>query len=226
VRFEGRINPTSLTRVRTAIESTPSRVFKAMRPELERIGNEWERAVGARFSGETGQTSLHGRTGALSRSLSSKVTGSSLGDLKLSCVSQGTNYARIQEYGGEVLPRNGKYLTIPLPGNKTAAGVARISARALIAGGNAFFLRTEAAGKDHLLLMQKGAGPARVKSSGVKGKGNAIPMFVLVPKVELPGPKAPNKKGPSRLGFFDEFKKLNAQRAVVDRVARELGRGA
>jgi hypothetical protein len=232
VRFEGRVDSAALNRVTKAIVNTPSRVFPPLQREFQRIGYEWERAVQDRFTGRTGPQSLRGRTGNLRRSLSAKVDGSSLGDLRLRCVSQGPNYARAQQYGAEIRPVNARHLTIPIGGNETAAGVPRYpTVGSLIAefGKRAFFLKRP--GKNTLVMLKDAS------SGGVAGslaqkrntlhknkKGSMTPMFVLVDRVTLPGPKTTG--GPSRLGFFEEFQKLAARRTIVDRVAREIGRAS
>lgn len=226
MKLAAQVQPNTLRRVTQAIRSQPERAYGVLKPTFERWGTRWEHQVQDRIAGATtGPRNLVGRSGQLKRSLKHRVSGSSLGTLSLQCISAGAIHARIHEYGGEIRPKNGKYLTIPLPGNRTPAGVARVSARSLIASHETFFLRAEAAGADRLLLMWKDPSKAAIKSSGVKGKGNAVPMFVLVPKVELPGPKAPNKTGPSRLGFFDEWKAFDGdRRRDIVQAARLMGR--
>lgn len=224
MRFEARVNSASLTRVRKAIETAPARVFPVMKREFERIGYQWENAVGKRFTGQTGETSLHTRTGALARSLSHSVSGSSLGNLQLRCVSQGPNYARAQNDGAVITPKSKRALTIPLDANKTPAGVPRFATVALLEAaypGRVFLLKRS--GKKPLIALKGVTQTGGNKPRATKGSGLSItPMFVLVPKVTLPGPKSTG--GPSRLGFFDEFKKLAAGRTIVDRVAREFRR--
>lgn len=222
VRFEGKINSAAMNRVRAAIATTPQRIYPKLQAEFTRWGRAWERAVENRFTGTDSLTSLHGRTGQLQKSLSFKVEGGSIGSLHLRCQSAGVNYTRQREYGGEIVPRNRKWLTIPLPGNRTPAGVARYQPRQLK---DSFFLRTEAGGREALLLMERKPGPAARKSSGVLGKGNAIPMFLLVRKVDQPGPRSSAHKQASRLGFFDEWQKLGQdRRRGLDRLGRALGR--
>lgn len=83
----------------------------------------------------------------------------------LKYVSIGSNkvYARIQDLGGVVTPKAGKYLTIPLPGVR-----GRIRTHA---GG--FFIRSKAG---NLLYVKK-------QGSGIK------PLFVLKEKVNIKGTK-------------------------------------
>lgn len=227
MRFEGRVNQTSLTRVVKAISTTPKRVFDPMRREFERLGTAWQHNVGARLRGDP----LHSRTGRLTGSLNHKVSGSSIGDLRLECRSQGPIYARAQEYGAEIKPVNAKHLAIPTGANITSAGVARYpTVGSLIGefGRSRVFFRPRP-GKNALVMLRDassgGAAGSRAQKLNKLHKntpGKAALMFVLVDKVTLPGPKTTGAK--SRLGFFDEFKKLNAGRSVIDRVARELGR--
>jgi len=96
---------------------------------------------------------LHVRTGALVRSLSQEVVGDRIGNLSASIYSGGTDggkplvYARIHEFGGTVTAKNaykgvpgGPYLNIPLPDNKTPAGVMRMTARMVFAQGGSIGL--------------------------------------------------------------------------------------
>lgn len=230
MRFEGRVNPTSLARVRTALVSTPSRVFPVMKREMQRVGADWERAMGKRFSSSG---PLHARSGALSRSMSSDVSGTSLNDLKLRCFSQGPNYTRPQEYGAEIKPKNKRALTVPLtrPGDfnrKGASGEAKYPSVALLisAYGKDRVFRLDRPGKSPLICLKDVT--ARSTANGVrfnrKAAGGITPMFVLLKSVTLPGPKTTGT--PSRLGFFDEFNRLDARNRIIKAVSAALGRTA
>ena len=64
-----------------------------------------------------------------------------LSSLELVLFSAGVPYAKIQEYGGEVAPKNVRNLTIPMPAALTKAGVPRFTAREFLeANRDAFFL--------------------------------------------------------------------------------------
>jgi hypothetical protein len=211
--------PATMRRLERGLETAPERMQKSFRDAFNRWGEDWFGRMADRFRG--GADGLHTRTGALKRSLNHVVQGGSLADLKLRLTSGGVAYARLQEYGGIVRPKNARFLCIPTEANKTAAGVARFgSPRAFIAAhpGETFFLRKN--GK--LLLMWKGPSPAVRKSAGA-GKGEAVALWYLVRQVEIPGPKAPTKGGPSHLGFFDTWKQLEgARRAGLQQIARAV----
>lgn len=164
-------------------------------------------------SGEGGSSDkLRVRTGGLRQSFdwagletvgNAPVIGGRIGVVVF---SSGRNYARIQEYGGEVKPKNSKYLTIPLPDNQTKAGVTRYgSARNMIETygfwkpsekkyGNMFFFESK---KGNLLLGSRGKPGSNTRPpSGNKGKRRRQPpktywMFVLKESVRIP----------ARLGF-------------------------
>jgi phage gpG-like protein len=67
---------------------------------------------------------LHTRSGKLRRSLHPSVYSTSPTEL-VAMVSNNTEYARIQEYGGTIRPVNRQWLTIPLPAALTPKGVMR-----------------------------------------------------------------------------------------------------
>lgn len=87
-------------------------------------------------------------------------------------VGPATAYARMQEYGGTITAKNGKYLTIPLKWNQTAAGSTRITAREAISAGG--FFRTSKAG--NLILFGK----------QVVGSQGIVPLFALKTSVSIP----------------------------------------
>jgi hypothetical protein len=125
--------------------------------------------------------------------MSFKVDGGSIGDLHLRCQSAGVNYARQREYGGEIVPKNRKFLTIPTDANKSAAGVARYPTVASLVEAfgrdRVFTLRN--AGKNPVIAL-KGVGVAGGKTNRLNKKAglSITPMFVLLRKVDQPGPKS------------------------------------
>lgn len=109
---------------------------------------------------------LKRRTGALAQSvkwMARKTRGKGTYTLT---ASSGTPYGALLEHGGVIKPKK-KYLTIPLPAAKTAAGVTKKSAREWE---NTFFHRSKAG---RLVLLQS------------KGK-KVVPLFLLVKQVKIP----------------------------------------
>jgi hypothetical protein len=217
-----KVQPATMRRIEQGFRTMPERMTAEFKTAFRDWGESWQGKMAERFRGAEGE--LHTRTGALKRSLDHQVRGSSAADLKLRLVSAGPSYARIQERGGVVRPVRAKFLAIPLEANKTAAGVARYpSPREFIAAhpGETFFLRT---GSGKLLLMWKNPTQAARRSGGAK-KGEAVPLWLLVRRVEIPGPDAPSKGGASRLGFFDTWRGMERERRVrMARIARAMGR--
>lgn len=84
----------------------------------------------------------------------------------------GTNtvYSPIQEFGGTIRPKKGKYLAVPIGDNVTPRGVARRT--------------TEQAGKLDLIV-RKGKAPLLVKRTGGKNARFRL-MFVLLRKSTIP----------------------------------------
>lgn len=122
---------------------------------------------------------LMNRTGALRRSMKTRVMGSNLNTLK-GFVWTTSLYAPLQEKGGTIVAKNayrnvpgGPYLNIPLNDNRTARGVMRESARDVFAGGGTIF--------------KSRSGKWFVKS------GTDKLMFILVKQVDVP----------ARLGMID-----------------------
>jgi hypothetical protein len=120
----------------------------------------------------TGANQLKSRTGSLSRSLQTKVSGDNLKTLA-GRVYTGMVYAPIQEEGGTVNAKDkyrrvpgGPYLNIPLSANKTAAGVMRKSARDVFSEGG-YIVKSKAG--NYLVMSKAGQ-----------------PMFVLKKSVTIP----------------------------------------
>ncbi|MDE2100862.1 MAG: HK97 gp10 family phage protein [Patescibacteria group bacterium] len=76
------------------------------------------------------EAGLHVRTGALKSSIHAEPVQESRDGLTARVmIGQKLPYARVQEFGAEIHPKNAQFLTIPLDAAKTAAGVTRFSAR-------------------------------------------------------------------------------------------------
>jgi hypothetical protein len=84
-------------------------------------------------------------------------------------------YARAQEYGATITPKNVSFLTIPLDEAKTPMGVGRFSARQLIAHPGSYGY--DGTFFQHNILFGK-------KSKGKGGK--VVPLFFLTKSVTLP----------------------------------------
>gem|GEM_PF-2637503 len=214
--LRGGVDPESQRRVFQRLTAVKVNARDGMQKAFKRAGQSWHVGVSKRFAGSTGPRSLRNRSGALQRSIKDVVTGSELRDLKLTLSVQGTPYARIQEFGGEVKPKKGKYLTIPTSFNQRDGNnkAEFPSAKALIAAHpkTTFFRRTA---KGRLFLFWDKATKKTVVSrsrkisdirAGSVEKGAAIPMFQLVKSVDIPGPNSPSKRGPSRLGVYDTWR--------------------
>lgn len=137
----------------------------------------------------SGSDPLHVRSGALRRGFDSSAQQS--GNTVIMTVSNDTPYARLQEYGGTVVPKTARALAIPLAAALTGAGVPKFP------GGP----RTV---PDLVMIQRKGRNPLLVQIN-LSGKGKTrvtsmTPMFVLVPSVYVP----------PRLGFRWWFNKLTS----------------
>src|SRR5439155_20554568 len=109
-------------------------------------------------------------SGALRRSISTDVTSGPLEAVGV--ISTGEPYARIQEFGGRISARNGANLTIPLAAALDADGLARFSAREVIATPGVGGFASSFVRKNILFGARPGLPPT--------------PLFKLQPSVELP----------------------------------------
>lgn len=210
----------SLRRVLGRLDGIPRTLHREMAPRVRRWGEDWVRGVQDRIGGGG---PLRNRTGALRGSMKFDfVDGGKLGSIRLRCKSDGVIYARIQQFGGVIRPKNARFLTIPLDPALTSAGVARFTARQLIAANptRTYFVRLDS-GELLLVLRPDEKQRRRFKSA----RGNGVAMFRLVRQVELPGPKAPTKRAPSRLGFFETWRDLQPVRQASIQKAAALAVG-
>jgi hypothetical protein len=120
----------------------------------------------ARFHASRGGSGVQTRSGHLKDGFHVETSGHDLDSLEVRTFSAGVPYARIQELGGTVVPRQRQWLTIPLDEAKTPGGQTRAPARAWT---DTFFLPIAG---ERLLLMQR-------------REGGAVPLFLLVKRSTL-----------------------------------------
>jgi len=150
-------------------------------------GKYIETLTSQRMSGRPG---TNRRTGNLARGWNSAVTEETGGAvLRIWVTGPGAQYAAMQEFGGTQTPKRSKYLWIPIAGNVTGTGVARISPREAINRGGFFH-----GGVFFGLALTKSKVPQRsqaIGGAGYKGttleKGaNITPLFALKKSVRIP----------------------------------------
>jgi hypothetical protein len=182
---------------KAAMEKAPAAILAKFDPAMRRHARGFLQGtlVRERLSGPPGLRNRRGAAG-LRGSFNFAVEGATLDTWQLVEFST-SKYARIQELGGTVVPKKGKYLAIPLPAARTAAGVARGGPRSFP---NTFFRKSKAG---NLLLFQR------------QGK-KSVPLFVLKQWVTLP----------ARLGFYATWEKdQQARQQVLARAVAEALEG-
>lgn len=108
-----------LSKLKRGLEHLPAATFKNAQKAFRQSGQEFQRKMTLErfrpYSGWKNNTDqLQSRTGFLKKSIGYSVTGSSLGELELRVYSAGIKYANLQEYGGTITPKNGRYLALPI----------------------------------------------------------------------------------------------------------------
>lgn len=165
---EYRVELVGMDAVRKLVREMPDRQFEGAKTAFQATAADVHGKVS---DGINDGNPLHNRSGVLKRSLKHAVYGNDLGSLH-SDVWSDVVYAPIQETGGKVEAKKaykgvpgGPYLNIPLPANKTPAGVTRMQAKEVFASGG--------------FLVRSGAGNWLVMLNGQ-------PMFVLKKEVTIP----------------------------------------
>ena len=185
------------------------------RAAVDQVAQMHRKQVQKGFKGYSGDPNtgrkLQNRSGALMQRLAVRPSATYPTDIRAdSYVAGPLAYAKIQEFGGVIKPKKGKYLTIPLPGARTSNGVTRNSARLVKRGREWHTAQTVpgAAGtKTHI----------RGKAIGVDGVGgDFLPLYALKKSVKIP----------ARLRFMDTFKDQKAKRRkVYRRVVKAFAEG-
>lgn len=184
----------------------PDELRRTLRGAVKAHGGAMQAAMFDRFTGysnpRTSDDRLQSRNaGGLRSATNYDVQGDfGPGDrLTLRVFVAGKRYARIQEFGGEVRPTQGRYLTIPIADNLAPAGRVRYPSAADLRDrypGQTYFVKGKAGS---LLLFSKGK-PGAKQAKGKAAKPQLL--FVLRTKVKIP----------PRLGFRETWKKLAPDR--------------
>ena len=116
---------------------------------------------------------LHVRTGALKNSVQLMPLEEDASHITARVgIGGGLPYAKVQEYGATITPRNAMFLAIPIGEALTGAGVAKFGPRDIEASGyDGSFVRT---------------GPSGNKIIYGKRGNEVVPLFVLVSSVTIP----------------------------------------
>lgn len=186
-----------LDEIQAGLKNIPFWLFGAAEKEVKRSTLSIRRGVTKNFkrSSDMGGNKLHSRTDALRLSIKTATRGTTLNTLRGSVFSDSI-YAPIHEHGGTVKAKDkylrvpgGPYLNIPLPSNKTPAGVMRKNARTVFNEGG--------------YIMRSARGNYIVMS------GINEPMFILRKKVEIPARlgmvKAAEDEIPTMLGRINSL---------------------
>lgn len=213
---EARFNVRGLDSIQRSFDEMRGVLAHNLDVALRDSASKWERQVkrqqfaGAAGAGDGSSTysdKLRSRTGALRSSLVHYATGSGL-RRKRFLVSQGVDYATIQQFGGKI--RGNPWLLVPLPiafrpsGTRDPRFIAKqVGGRWQYPDGRpSFIVRSK---KGNLL-------------TGFSQGGQFTPTHVLKREVTIPGPETGK---PSRFRFFETwFEDLRGDRRR--RLARAL----
>lgn len=197
-----------IARLRRGFKRAPELMAREARAALRDAANTWQGKVVREnfrpFSGNKNDTkTLQSRSSFLRRSLGHRIEGDNLSNLSVSVYSSGVKYARIQEYGGDVRPVKGKYLTIPLDAAMGPRGVPKKSSVRDYADG--FFFESKAG---NLIFAV-----SKVVGRGKNARSQVVPLYVLKRKVTIP----------ARFGLRQAWADLEAKRREQLQVALIAG---
>ncbi|HUY27222.1 MAG TPA: hypothetical protein VMV27_07345 [Candidatus Binataceae bacterium] len=166
--IEARI--TGDTEVLARLGNAPGKITARIRKTMRELQMQTVQAAKDAYR----SSGLHSRTANLINSIQPGRFSADESRVEAEVVAGGGEmfYARMQEYGGTVTPKNSRFLTIPLDAAKTPMGVGRWSARTIIAD--------PSAGGYTGTFFKKGV------LFGKRGH-EVVPLFALKSSVAIPG---------------------------------------
>jgi hypothetical protein len=193
------VNRSDKERLKRKLPSLGTALARRTKQALKTHGQVWFSRMARQFRApltpygqvNTNRT-LHNRSNFMRNSLRWRVTGTRLADLGLDLTSNHPG-ARLQEYGGVVRARRGM-LAIPIDDALTPAGVRKYGSPTDPEIADGFFLEIPSG----LYYVRR---TGRQRGRGVETRGDLQFLFALRREVEIPGPRAPRRRQPSRLGF-------------------------
>ena len=211
-------------RARRVLQRLPGEINRQVTAAFKLSGQKFQAAMIDQFVGysnpRTAEDRLQNRSGdaGLRRATSYDVSGEFGGGspLTLTAFVAGKKYARMQEFGGTIKPKSGKFLTIPVADNLTPGGRVRYSS----------FRDLRERYPDQTYLVPAKKGGWLLFSDGKPGakppkNGKAKPqlLFVLKPQVTIPPRFGFKKTWDSLAG--DRRQKLEAALAAARKAAEQ-----
>lgn len=202
------------------LELLEQHVTRATGRTLKAHGERWRAAMVDKFQPwhtgfrHSGDSAIRRRSSDLARSMSARLTGDTLADMQLVESAGGTEaaHARLQEYGGTIVPRKGKWLAIPTELALTASGQPRRGYESPRNVPDLFFFQSDRdVAADRAWLVRstawKRASPALDSEVPRQVRGRAKPpqlefLYMLLKRVTVP----------PRLGMRETEKALAPQR--------------
>lgn len=191
----------------------PTAATANVRESVAQIGSQFLRTfLQERFRNYDGKKGekVASRTTALKRSFGVQQNA----DGSVSIGSSGVLYAGIQETGGTIKPKKGKFLTIPLKAAQQPNGATRGQAK-LVKKGGAWHTdgRVPGATDTATFIRRSGKGTPIIYVQGRKGE--PLPLYALVKSSKIP----------ARLGFMRTWQQQEPTRekqyvVALDRVGR------
>lgn len=162
--------------VNKLLNDLPDHLFESAKDIIRKAVFGAQRTVKKKFNGSPSD-SLQSRTGDLSRSIRTTLTGSKLDNIQGEIYTKKI-YAPIHETGGTIKAKRafsglpgGPYLAIPSDINKTKSGVTRLSVRDSFNSGGTYIRRINAS-KARFMIINNTTGPLfwLVKSVDIKAR--------------------------------------------------------
>lgn len=200
----------------------PKLIAKNVVQIFRKIGAGLQAAViRDKLSSRVGQQALGRRTGNLARAIYYKITLDTAAQdvvLVLGADRKKAAYAAAQEFGATIVPKHGKYLTIPIGAALTANGVARVSVREFIDNPHSLGFEGSFVNKAKTAIMG-------VRDTGPGGFDDnedhqAEPVFLLRTRVVIPERSYLRTTVTERRGWIREQLGMSAYDSVAEALSQ------